>query len=98
MSESVDRVVDAAIASASVDLEAPAGARVRFEPDALESVRALGGDEPTRARVLAVLRQRLSTAILSMEPVDAEPDWHDAQAAQGLLSWVEGASDGSGRG
>lgn len=90
MTERVEHAVDAAIASARVDLEARVGQRVRFEPAELASVLALADDDSTRAQVLAVLRQRLSVAILAMELHDVDPDWHDAQAAQGLLTQVEG--------
>lgn len=90
MAERVDQAIAAAIAGAIVDLEAPAGERVRFDPAQLAVVAALYRDDATRNRVLSVLRSRLSEAILAMEPAAAQPpDWHDAQAAQALLSRVQ---------
>lgn len=91
MAERVDQAIAAAIDDAIVDLEAPAGERVRFDPDRLAAVAALYGDDETRNRVIAVLRARLSEAVLALEPSVAEPpDWHDAHAAQALLSRVQG--------
>ena len=98
MTEQVQHAVDAAIATATVDLEAPAGERVRFAPGPLETVLALCTDECPRETVLTVLRQRLSTSILAMESEGIDPDWHVAQAAQGLLTQIEGGSDGTERG
>ncbi|WP_407342876.1 hypothetical protein [Pengzhenrongella phosphoraccumulans] len=90
MTERVQRAVTDAIADAIVDLEASAGERVRFDPDQLTAVRALSRDSTSREAVLAILRERLSVAILAMEPASADPpDWHDAQAAQALLSLIE---------
>lgn len=90
MTERVERAVADAIAHAIVDLEASAGERVRFDPDELEAVRALYRDSSSRDAVLAILRLRLRAAILAMEPAAAQPpDWHDAQAAQALLSRVQ---------
>jgi hypothetical protein len=98
VTEQVEQAVDAAIATATVDLEARAGERVRFAPAPLEAVLALSVDESTRVHVLMVLRHRLSASVLAMEPEGVDPDWHDAQAALGLLTQVEGATDGAGRG
>ena len=90
MTERVERAVSEAIADAVLDLEASAGERVRFDPDQLAAVRALARDSTSREAVLAILRERLSVAILAMEPASADPpDWHDAQATQALLSRIE---------
>ena len=90
MAERVDQAIAEAIAEAIVDLEAPPGERIRFDPDQLAAVAALYRDDATRNRVLSVLRSRVSEAILAMEPAAAQPpDWHDAQAAQALLSRVQ---------
>lgn len=94
MAEQVERVIDAAVASAVVDLEAPPGERVRFGTGAVEAVAALARDMSARAQVLAVLRERLSVAILAMEQMGIDTDWHDAQATQALLSLVEGTTRG----
>jgi hypothetical protein len=95
MAERVDDVVDTAIAGAVVDLEAPVGERVRFDPRQLDAVLELGRDGAVRDEVVAVLRGRLSRAIMAMEPSAAEPvDWHDAQAAQALLNRVEATPGG----
>ena len=89
MGERVDDVVDGAIAGAVVDLEALVGQRVRFDPAHLAAVAELCRDDGGRELVVAALRARLTAALLAMEATTAEPvDWHDAQAAQGLLSRV----------
>lgn len=94
MAERVDQAIvatiDDAIDEAIVDLEAPAGERVRFDPAQLAAVAALYRDDATRPRVVAALRARLSAAILAIEAaVVQDEDWHDAQATQALLSLVQ---------
>ncbi|MGV8967997.1 MAG: hypothetical protein ACOH2F_17190 [Cellulomonas sp.] len=102
----VDRVaraiaaaIDSAIVDAIVDLEAPAGERVRFNADEVAAVTALYRADDTRSSVLAVLRARLRSAILAMEAdTTPYPDWHDAQAAQALLSGLQHDDVAGGQG
>ena len=91
MAERVQHVVHTAIADATVDLEAPAGERVRFVPEHLQAVAALRRRADTRERVVEITRQRLDAAIMALDPATAEPgDWHDVQAALALLNRLEG--------
>lgn len=91
MAQRVEHLVDMTIAAATVDLEAPAGQRVRFVPEQLEAVAALRRGADTRERVMEITRGRLDAAIMALDPAGAEPgDWHDVQAALALLKRLEG--------
>jgi len=97
MAERVEDDVDVTIAAATVDLEAPAGERVRFVPGRLDAVATLYQSAATRERVLEVTRQRLDAAIMALEPAAQGPgDWHDPHAALALLNRLEGIRDRSG--
>ena len=91
MAERVEHVVDMTIADATVDLEAPAGERVRFVAEHLQEVAVLRRSADTHERVIQITRRRLDAAIMALDPAAAEPgDWHDVQAALALLNRLEG--------
>lgn len=88
--ERVKHIVEAAIAGATVDLDAP-GERVRFVPEQLEAVASLYHDAATHERVLEAARTCLEDAVMALSPSSSEPpDWHDSLAALALLDRLEG--------
>lgn len=90
MVERVERAVDVTIAAATVDVEAPAGERVRFVPEHLAVVSALCRTASDRDRVIAITRTRMNAAVMALEPdAAAAVEWHDALAALALLQHLE---------
>lgn len=90
MVERIERAVDVTIAAATVDVEAPAGERVRFLPEHLAEVSALCRTNPARNQVIDVTRTRMNAAVMALEPDASEAvEWHDALAALALLQHLE---------